>query len=190
MTARRLTSFLTNAAAIAAAFVVAGNVAAHGGEMGLFIDPATAAPGAVIGVRGDLPTTDPVDLVLVDSAGTEVALARVEDPPNGHFDIQVTLPGDLPPGQWTMIARAPGMTPIASPMTIIGGAATGSEVASAAPDAAASAAPGAASPPAAVGPTADPAADGTIDPVPFASIALAVAALTLLFVRTRGRRAA
>jgi hypothetical protein len=101
----------TIAAASAAAIVVVGTVAAHGAGTGLYPDRPTTWPGGSVAVRGDVPSTGPIELVLVDGTGSTggVLVARIEDAPNGHFDVIVTVPTDLEPGSWSLEARAAGM---------------------------------------------------------------------------------
>jgi hypothetical protein len=93
------------AVALAAAIALTTPAYAHGGEDGLVVEPAAPSQGGAVSVRGDLPTTSSIVLVLESSAGKGVTLARVEDPPQGHFDTVVTLPPTLAPGTWHVQAR-------------------------------------------------------------------------------------
>lgn len=96
------------AAVLATAIALALPVHAHGGEEGLVVEPAATSPGGAVSVRGDLPTTSSIVLVLESSAGRSVTVARVEDPPQGHFDTLVTVPPTVAPGAWHLQARVGG----------------------------------------------------------------------------------
>lgn len=96
------------AVAVAAAIALPAAARAHGGETGLYADPPAVAPGGSLSVRGDLPTTNTVELVVVRPTGTPVPLATVEDPPLGHFEVAVTLPVAVTAGQWWLQARVAG----------------------------------------------------------------------------------
>ncbi|EWT01529.1 hypothetical protein N865_10180 [Intrasporangium oryzae NRRL B-24470] len=93
------------AVALATAIALTTPADAHGGEEGMVVEPAATSAGAVVSVRGDLPTTSSIVLVLESSAGRTVTLARVEDPPQGHFDTQVAVPATVTPGAWHLQAR-------------------------------------------------------------------------------------
>lgn len=96
------------AVALAAAIALVPSAQAHGSEEGLVVEPAATSPGGAVTVRGDLPTTSSIVLVLESSAGRSVTVARVEDPPQGHFDTLVTIPPTVAPGSWHLQARAGG----------------------------------------------------------------------------------
>ena len=100
------------AVALTAAIALTTPAYAHGGEDGLVVEPAATSRGGTVSVRGDLPTTSSIVLVLEPSAGKGVTLARVEDPPQGHFDTVVTLPPTVAAGAWHLQARV-GVTVLA-----------------------------------------------------------------------------
>lgn len=93
------------AVALAAAIAVTTPAHAHGGEDGLVIEPAATSQGGAVTVRGDLPTTSSIVLVLESSTGEGVTVARVEDPQQGHFDTVVTVPPTVAAGTWHLQAR-------------------------------------------------------------------------------------
>jgi hypothetical protein len=104
-------------ASAAAIMSQATTVLGHGGATSLVVNPRTWVGGSVT-VRGDLPTTDSVEALLVDSAGTEVSLGSVTDPPNGHFEAVFALPTDIAPGSWILEARATGMAPVRATLLV------------------------------------------------------------------------
>lgn len=101
---------LLAAVAVGLAVATAGATPAlaHGGEEGLVVEPSAAPAGSAVSVRGDLPTTSPVQLVLVGPQAEPVVLATVADPTDGHFEAVVTLPSAAAPGTWRLEARAGG----------------------------------------------------------------------------------
>ncbi|TQM62604.1 hypothetical protein [Humibacillus xanthopallidus] len=110
------------AVALAAAIALTTSAHAHGGEDGLVVEPAATSQGGAVSVRGDLPTTSSIVLVLESSAGKGVTLARVEDPPQGHFDTVVTIPPTVAPGTWHLQARV-GATVLAERELVVSEAA-------------------------------------------------------------------
>ena len=96
------------AVAQAAANALTTPAHAHGGEDGLVVEPAATSQGGAVSVRGDLPTTSSIVLVLESSTGKGVTVARVEDPQQGHFDAVVTVPPTVAPGTWHLQARVGG----------------------------------------------------------------------------------
>jgi hypothetical protein len=96
------------AVGLATATAGAAPALAHGGEEGLVVEPAAAAAGSTVSVRGDLPTTSPVELVLVGSHAERLVLASVADPADGHFETVVTLPPAAAPGTWRLQALVGG----------------------------------------------------------------------------------
>ncbi|HET7802234.1 MAG TPA: hypothetical protein VFL38_17560 [Humibacillus xanthopallidus] len=113
------------AVVVALAVAVAGcpAVGAHGGEDALVLQPPVTTPGGVVGVRGDLPTTNSIRLVLVgvgQGDQGEVTLARLEDPPQGHFETAVTVPTTAAPGTWHVEAQTAGGAVLAeSELTVL-----------------------------------------------------------------------
>jgi hypothetical protein len=96
------------AVTLVATTTLAAPALAHGGEEDLVIEPRTASPGGPVSVRGDLPTTSSISLVLVGSHGKRLRLASVDDPAEGHFEVVVTIPAGVPPGTWRLQAFAGG----------------------------------------------------------------------------------
>jgi len=183
---RALRALGTIAVASAAAIVVSGPVAAHSGEWGVFLDAAQSSPGGSLNLRGDLPSTGPIQIVLVGADGRGLLLATVDDAPNGHFEMVVTFPS-VAPGVWAVEARAEGMQPIRTNIELLPAPPPG-------PDEEAPASQQASVPPFAASPLAPlptPATGaGGVDVVPFAAAGLAVLALAVLLVRTRRSTAA
>lgn len=176
------------AAAVAAAIMLGSPVAAHGSETGLYLDRPSSWPGGSLIVRGDVPSTGPIELVLADTSGrsSDVLVARIDDAPNGHFEIVATMPNGVRPGSWSFEARAVGMpsvathleltaAPVAGPDEGDGSAADGAVAATEAP---------AATPTIAPRPTALTTPD--VDVVPVVAAALAIVALVALGRWTRG----
>jgi hypothetical protein len=170
------------AAATAAAISISGAVAAHSGEWGVFLDAPRSAPGGSLHLRGDLPSTGPIQIVLVGADATGLLLATIDDAPNGHFETVVTFPSTVAPGVWAVEARADGMQSARTNIELLAAPPPG-------PDGEASAVSPASATPLVVSPLeplpspASSAAD--IDPVPFAAAGLAVVALAILLLRTR-----
>jgi hypothetical protein len=103
---------VTVAAALAAAAValpaLAPPASAHAGEEALLVEPPSTWPGGTVMVRGDLPVSSDVHLLLVDRAGRMTQVGRVDDPPSGHFDVPVTVPAATRLGTWSIVAVAGG----------------------------------------------------------------------------------
>ncbi|HET8987391.1 MAG TPA: hypothetical protein VFN43_02680 [Humibacillus sp.] len=104
--------------AVATAFALSPPAGAHGGEEGLVLDPSSTWPGGVLSVRGDLPTTSSIRLVLVGARHGEVTLAQVEDPAQGHFEAVVTVPPTTASGVWHLHAVAGGVVLAETELTV------------------------------------------------------------------------
>lgn len=113
------------AVGLATATAGASPALAHGGEQGLVVEPASAPAGSAVSVRGDLPTTSPVDLVLVGPHTERLVLASVADPADGHFETMVTLPPAAAPGTWRLQALAGGSPLAEHDVAILPGAGAG-----------------------------------------------------------------
>ena len=198
MTDRPVRAITSSAAAVAAALLLCASAFAHGGETFLIAEPALVQPGGGVGVRADLPTSGPVRLSLAGTDGTRREVGVVEQTDQGHFEVFIQIPTDLPVGQWILVAEADG-GPIASATLEVAGTPVGEEVGGQGPrdegdgllvplPSGWRASP--VIPPAAPEPTTVATADGSFDIVPFASLAAAIGALAVLVVRTRPRRAA
>ncbi len=195
MTVRVRRRILSSAAAIAAALVVSATVLAHGGETFINAEPAIVPPGGGVGVRADLLTSGPVRLMLAGTDGSRREVGVVEETVEGHFEVFFEVPTDLPAGLWTLLAEADD-TVYGSTTIEVAGTAVGEEGGGQGPRdeddpllvplpsgwrASRSSPPGTTVPPAAL--------TDRVDPVPIVSLAIAVGALGLLFLRTRRPRA-
>lgn len=98
---------------------VAGSAAAHGDDAGLVIEPSSVAAGGAVSVRGDLPTTNAIELVLVSVDGSELELLSLPDTGAGHFEATIGVPAIATPGTWTVEARAAGMAPVSARLEIV-----------------------------------------------------------------------
>ncbi len=192
---RPLRAIISSAAAFAAALVVCATVFAHGGETFFIAEPSVVAPGGAVGVRADLLTSGPVRLSLAGTDGTRVEAGVIEQTEDGHFEVFLEIPSDLPTGHWTLLAEADGIA-IASTTIEVAGAPVGEVVGGQGPrdedDPLIVALPSgwvstrstpASAPPAITATTGEP-----LDLVPFASLAAAIVALAILVARTRPRR--
>jgi hypothetical protein len=173
------------AAAFAAAIVVSGPVGAHSGEWGLFFDTAQSTAGGSVHLRGDLPSTGPIQIVLVGADPTGLLLETIDDAPNGHFETVVTFPRDVAPGTWAVEARADGMSPARATVELLPAAPPGpGDQAGPVGSAVAPPAPPLATSP--LAPLPNPStASADADIVPIVAAALAVLALGVLLIRTR-----
>jgi hypothetical protein len=190
-----LRAIISSAAAFAAALLLSATVLAHGGETFFIAEPSLVAPGEAVGVRADLLTSGPVRLSLAGTDGTRIEAGVIEQTEDGHFEVFLEIPTDLPTGHWTLLAEADGVA-IASTTIEVAGTPVGEEDGGQGPRdeddpllvalpsgwRASRSDPPAATQPAAVGPT-----DNGIDVVPFVTLAAAVVALALLVARTRPR---
>ena len=195
MTDRVRPWILSNAAAVAAAFVVAATAAAHGGETFINAEPALVPPGGGVGVRADLLTSGPVRLTLAGTDGSRRELGVVDETVEGHFEVFFEVPRDLPPGLWTLLAEADDTVYGSTTIEVAGAAVGGEEDGGQGPrdeddpllvplpsgwQASRSSPPGTTTPPAAL--------TNSVDLVPLVSLAAALGALGVLFLRTRGPR--
>lgn len=176
--------------------MLSGTVFAHGGETFFVAEPAMVAPGGGVGVRADVLTSGPVRLSLAGTDGSFRLVGVVEETEDGHFEVFIEIPADLPTGHWTLLAEADG-TAIASTTLEVAGAAIDADLGGQGPRdeedpllvplpsgwRASRSTPLPTTPSPAVGTRRDP-----IDVVPLLSLCGAVVALTLLVVRTRPRR--
>jgi hypothetical protein len=92
---------------IAAAFLwlSTGGVAAHGGVPTLQLGSERINPGATIELLGDMTTEGAVELRLV--SGTTVrSLGNAVADHEGHFQVFVIVPLDIPTGSYTVLAES------------------------------------------------------------------------------------
>lgn len=85
-------------------------VAAHG-ELLFQVGPERVAPGGVIEVRGDFGAGDSVEIVMISKADeARRSIATVVDFEEGHFQSYVTVPADLPAGDYVVEAVSETIT--------------------------------------------------------------------------------
>ena len=195
MRIRLLRATTSSAAASAAALLLSATILAHGGETFFIAEPSLVAPGEAVGIRADLLTSGPVYLSLVGTDGTRIEAGVVEQTEDGHLEVFLQIPTDLPTGHWTLLAEADGVA-IASTTIEVAGAPVGEEVGGQGPrdedDPLLVPLPSGwravrSDPPAATQPTVAGSSGGEVDLVPFLSLAAAVIALAVLVTRTRPR---
>jgi hypothetical protein len=113
-----------SAAALAAAIGILGAhpVAAHG-ELIFQLGSERVAPGGVVEVRGDLGAGSTVEIVVISKAdGTRRSIATLTDFEEGHFQDYVTIPADLPAGDYLVEAGTESIA-VRAPLTVAGSAA-------------------------------------------------------------------
>ena len=183
-----------SAAAIAAALIICAPVFAHGGETFITAVPANVPPGGAVGVTADLLTSGPVSLSLAATDGSRRDVGVVEETTEGHFQVVVEVPADLPGGVWTLLAEADG-TVYGSTVIEVSGTTIEAEGGGQGPrdedDALLVPLPSGwqatrSNPPSVATPKS--ANTNAIDPVPIVSLGTALGALAVLFVRTRRPR--
>jgi hypothetical protein len=140
--------------------------------------------GSSVHLRGDVPSTGPIQIVLVGADPTGLLLATIDDAPNGHFETIVTFPPDVSPGTWAVEARADGMSPARTNVELLPAPPPGPDDQEGSGSAAAPPAPSQATSP--LAPLPNPStASAEVDIVPLVAAGLAVVALVVLFRRTR-----
>lgn len=183
---------MTSAVASAAALVVAGSVLAHGGETSMNAEPALVQPGEAVAIRADLLTSGPVTLNLVGADGSRRNVAVVEETNEGHFEVVVEMPPDVPIGVWTIVAEADGAvygsTIVEVAGTPLGAGEGGGQGPRDEDDPLLVPLPSGwqadrSTPPTTSSPSTPP--GSAFDPVPFVSLAGALGALGILFIRAR-----
>jgi hypothetical protein len=193
---RSFQAIISSAAAIAAALLLSASVLAHGGETFFVAEPSMVPPGGAVGVRADLLSSGPVKLSLAGTDGTRLEVGVIEQTEDGHFEVFLEIPSDLPTGHWTLLAEADGAA-LASTSIEVAGAPIGEDAGGEGerdedgPLLVALPSGWAASrsfPPAESRLLPAATSDATVDLVPVVSLAAAVLALTALIVRTRPRR--
>ena len=188
--------------------VASGATLAHDGGPRLILEPAKVNPGGVVVIRGeDLGADHELRLALI-GAGTETDLATVTSDGEGHFTVAVQISTDAPRGGYAVSATTSDGGNIRAAMVVEGSPLGGGEGAppgqdeglpQIAPSAGRQAAPGriatVESLPPATRATAAPgspanstSASADADLVPLVALVGAVAALGLLFWRTRRPR--
>ena len=158
------------------------------------MEPALVAPGGGVAVRADLLTSGPVRLSLAGIDESVRELGVVEETDEGHFEVLLQIPVDLPAGRWTMRAHANGHEVASTTLDVAGTWIGGEEDAQGGRDEedpllvplpsgwqASRSGPPVATP-IATGSSAEP-----VDLVPFVALGAAIAALTVLVARTRPR---
>jgi hypothetical protein len=196
VTIRPVRAITSSAAAFAAALLLCATAFAHGGETFLIAEPTHVPPGGGVGVRADLPTSGPVRLSLAGTDGTRRAVGVVDQTDQGHFEVFIQIPTDLPTGQWTLVAEAEGRAIASTIIDVVGtplGEETGGQGPRDADDPLLVALPSGwrswpSDPPEATGRRIESPTGEQPDLVPFVSLGAAVIALALLVARTRPRR--
>lgn len=196
MTVRLVRAIASSAAAVAAALLLCATVFAHGGETFFIAEPSLVPPGGGVGVRADLPTSGPVRLSLAGTDGTRHSVGVVEQTDNGHFEVFIQVPADLPTGQWMLFAEADGRDIASATIDVVGtpiGDEAGGQGLRDEDDQLLVALPSGwrasqANAPDVTRPAGVSPAGEQPDLVPFVSLGAAVVALALLVARTRPRR--
>jgi hypothetical protein len=206
----RVLRLSTLAAVIAAAFAP-GTTAAHGGAARLIVEPDRVDPGGVVTIRGDDLGAEAAFAVFLIGPPGRVDLAPVVTDGAGHFELVVRVPAEAPTGAYVIEAVDPTGWGLSMPLTLEGtpiygedGAPPGQDegLPAVVPSGASSAgAPGSEVRPASSAAAAAPLAklrpvvlfvsstDPGVDLVPIVALGGAVAALGILFLRTRRPRA-
>jgi hypothetical protein len=182
-----------SAVATAAALLFSGSVLAHSGETFFVAEPALVAPGSAVAVRADLLTTGPVRLSLAGIDGSVRELGVIEETDEGHFEMLLEIPADLPVGRWALRAHADGAEVASTTIEVTGAPIDGGDDGEGGRDEedpllvplpsgwqASRSGP----------PVAAPVTGGEqrpVDLVPFVALAAAVIALVALVARTRPR---
>jgi hypothetical protein len=176
----------------------------HEGGPRLILEPPRVNPGGVVLIRGeDLALDETMVVSLVGDAG-RADLGQVTTDGEGHFNLAVEMPIDVPVGTYAIEAVNTSGHPVrslvvleGSPILEQGGAPPGQDEGFPAPGTvtASASAPAAApvstdAPAASAGsgllPLSDPTGTaGEFDPIPFIALAGAIAALAFLAWRTR-----
>jgi methionine-rich copper-binding protein CopC len=196
LTIRPVRAITSSAAAVAAALLLCATVFAHGGETFFLAEPALVQPGGGVGVRADLPTSGPVRLSLAGTDGTRREVGVVEQTDDGHFEVFIQIPMDLPTGHWMLLAEAESRAIASTTIDVVGtpiGEETGGQGPRDEDDQLLVALPSGwrasrVNAPEVTGPGIVSPTGEQPDPVPFVSLAVAVIALALLVARTRPRR--
>ena len=112
--------FVTTAAIAAAVLVLmTAPVAAHG-ELVFQLGAERAAPGDVVEVRGDIGAGDSVEIALISKAdGARRSIATLTDVEEGHFQSYVTIPADLPAGDYLVEAGSESIA-VRAPLAVVG----------------------------------------------------------------------
>jgi hypothetical protein len=200
----RPAGFLGAGGAVAAVLLLllAPATLGHEGGPRLILEPPDVNPGGVVVVRGeDLPLDETMQVALVGGTG-RADIGSVTSDGEGHFTLAVTVPADVPVGEYAVEAVGASGAPIrgvlrlvGSPILEVDGAPPGQDEGLPALRPMASGATVAA-PVSPAAPVASPPAPTTTatgltpmseqDLVPIAALGLAVAGLVLLVWRNRG----
>jgi hypothetical protein len=124
---------ILGAFAALAALAIATPVAAHG-EYILQLGADRIQPGGAIEVRGDLGTGEAFEVALVSKLdGSRRVIATIPAVEEGHFQTYVTVPADVPTGDY-LLEVAVDLTVIRAPLAIAGTPITGSGEEGSGPD--------------------------------------------------------
>ena len=86
---------------------VAGSLPAFGHGTSLKIDKASAAPGEVITLKGE-GISENGEIKLTLTGIQDYSLGTAQGDEHGRFEKQITLPGDIRPGNYTLLAEGKG----------------------------------------------------------------------------------
>lgn len=108
------------AAALAAALIGAQPVAAHG-ELILQLGAERVQPGGSVEVRGDLGAGESFEVALIAKAdGSRRVITTIPATEEGHFQTYVTIPTDVPTGEY-LLEVAVDVVVVRAPLTVAGG---------------------------------------------------------------------
>lgn len=86
---------------------LAGSLPAFGHGTSLKIDKASAAPGEVITLKGE-GISENGEIKLTLTGIQDYSLGTAQGDEHGRFEKQITLPGDIRPGNYTLLAEGKG----------------------------------------------------------------------------------
>lgn len=87
--------------------LAAGSIPVFPHGTSLKIDKTSAAPGDVITLRGEgISENGEIKLTLTGIQDYQLGIAQGDE--HGRFEKQITLPGDIPPGNYTLLAEGKG----------------------------------------------------------------------------------
>ena len=81
-------------------------IEAHGGTATLQVPASRVNPGGTLELLGDMTAEGPVELYLIAGDGLVRSLGTATADVAGHFQSYITLPADLPTGDYAVTARS------------------------------------------------------------------------------------
>lgn len=97
----------TKKLAAVALLLLFGSIPAFAHGTSLKIDKASAAPGEVITLKGE-GISENGEIKLTLTGIQDYALGTAQGDEHGRFEKQITLPGDIRPGNYTLLAEGKG----------------------------------------------------------------------------------